>query len=74
MLIEKDKPHLYQEMKTKIGASASIKDPSHFFRDGNSNFTLMIDSVTKNVMNFDCVYKHDQELNDCISNSIVNRS
>ena len=55
----------------KIGNSNSRNISSHSNRDGNGNFTLLIDSVTKNVLNFDDVSKHYHELNEYISNRIM---
>ena len=73
ILIEKEGPPSYRVRQTKIGASTSSTVSSHSHRDGNGNVTLLIDSVTKNVLNFDYVCKHDHELNDYISNGLLSR-
>ena len=72
--IEKEGPPSHRVMQTKIGASTSSTVSSHSHRDGNGNVTLLIDSVSKNTLNFDYVCKHDHELNDCISNTLLSRS
>ena len=72
--IEKEGPPSYRVMQTKIGASTSSTVSSHSYRDRNGNITLLIDSATKNILNFDYVCKYDHELNDYISNALLSRS
>ena len=36
--------------------------------------TLLIDGVTKNILNFDYICKYDHKLNNYISNSFLSRS
>ena len=72
--IKKEGPPSYRVMQTKIGASTLSTVSSHSYRDGNRNITLLIDSTTKNILNFDYVCKYDHKLNDYISNALLSRS
>ena len=67
--IETDSPPGRSTLQTKIVVLTSSEVSEHSYRDGNGNVALIIDSMTKNVMNFDHACEFDHEKLDYDSNS-----
>ena len=63
MITCKDVPSLHKIMQTKIAILKLSTMSVHAHRERNGNETLLIDSATKNIMNWDYCYKFDYESN-----------
>ena len=74
LVIVKDRPPAQNIFQTKISTSTLSTVWAHSHRDMHGNVTLMMDSIIKNVMNFNYTCKFDHETLDYGSNDWANRS